>query len=292
MNTELAHIREEILDDHGLGEVDAAFWLAAHPEYAEEIRGFIQGLGYDPEAPDVPAADSLWSGVARRHLLRDPDAIGAWAENVGALIEEARAEARPPAPETAGNPVQASANAFTWTLGVAKRAAPTVTRLVIHKVLYFVEEAFQPGLVTKFNLGARGPFSPDLYLGESTAKARGWITVIGDPQVDLGPGGASAGAAESLAGRIPLRAAEALADFLSALGHDDLELLATVHWAAKSAITPGSTVGVAETKAAIAQTRTWEYKLKKAAYSDSGIRQALARLTELQLLPRGQIRLD
>lgn len=293
MDAELEQIREEIADDHEmLGHVDGDFWLAAHPEYAEEIRSFIRSLGYDPDVPNTPAPDPLWRDVARRHLLRDPDAIGAWAENVGALIAEARAEAQQPAPQMVNDPVQASADAFTWALGVAKQRAATVTRLVIHKVLYFVEEAFKPNLVPTFSLGARGPFSSDLYLGEARAKAKGWVLVTGDPQVDFGPGASSAAATESLVGRLPLRAAEALADFLSALSQDDLELLATVHWAAKGVLAGGGTVGVPETRTAIEKVRAWRYKLKKPAYSNDGIRQTLVRLAELQLLPGDQVRLE
>lgn len=293
MNDELDRIREEILEDQEFsGQVDADVWLASHPEYAEEIRSFIRSLGYDPDVPNTPAPDPLWRDVARRHLLRDPDAIGAWAENVGALIAEARAEAQQPSPQLANDPVQASADAFTWALGVAKHGTTTVTRLVIHKVLYFVEEAFKPNLVPTFSLGARGPFSSDLYLGEARAKAKGWVVVRGDPQVDFGPGASAAAATESLVGRLPLRAAEALADFLSALSQEDLELLATVHWAAKEVLAGGGTVGVPETRAGIDKVRAWRYKLKKPAYSDDGIRQTLVRLTELQLLPRDQVRLE
>ncbi|HEX6370847.1 MAG TPA: hypothetical protein VF006_18155 [Longimicrobium sp.] len=294
MNEELDRIREEILEDQEFfGDVDAEIWLAAHPEYAEEIRSFIRTLGYDPDVPNTQVPDSLWRNAARRHLLSGPHAIGAWAENVGALIAEARAEAQTTAPQATGDAVETSANAYTWALGVAKQATTAVTRLVIHKVLYFVEEAFKPNLVPAFSPGARGPFSPGLYRGEDRAKAKGWVVVTGDPQVDFGPGASPALAAESLVGRLPLRAAEALADFLSALSHEELEVLATVQWAAKKAINGGhAVVGVPETRAAIAQVPEWEYKTRTPAFSDSGIRQALVRLTELQLLPRERVRLE
>jgi hypothetical protein len=293
MSADLARIREEILEDQEFfGHVDAEVWLAAHPEYADDIRSFIRSLNIDPDVPNAPDPDPLWRNVARRHLLSEPHAVGAWAENVGALIAEARAEARRVAPYTA-DAVETSANAFTWALGVAKQAATTVTRLVIHKVLYFVEEAFQPNLVPAFSPGARGPFSPGLYRGEDRAKDKGWVVVTGDPRVDFGPAASSAAAAESLAGRLPLGAAEALADFLSALSHEELEVLATVHWAAKKAIGGGHTVvGVPEVRAAVARVREWEYKTRTPAFSDPGIRQALIRLTELQLLPRDKIRLE
>jgi hypothetical protein len=155
-----------------------------------------------------------------------------------------------------------------------------------------LEEAFSPGVVPAFSLGARGPFSPGLYRGEDHAKAKGWVVVAGDPQVDLGPGAASHDAAESLVGRLPLPAAEALAEFLSLQSHEELEVLATVHWVAREAVAAGRAVGVPDTKAAIAQIPEWEYKLKTPAFSDPGIRQALVRLTELQLLPRDQVRLE
>ena len=293
MSTRLpAALEEAILEEYEVLEnIDVEFWTSQYPEHREGILQYVEhitgGLPLDPlpvppPPPTVP--DPRIAEAIRRHMsdLRN--------ETFAALAERARRQPRV-APVQYGKKTRVRSAATAVASDDMARTRAVVTRKPAGKGLYLVSHLLHPGLDLYFTPGKHGPYCPDLPSLAGDAAARGWLFEGTGLQHVAGP--KIEEARETLASHLgDLELWDRSFEALGVLSDRELDVWATIHWAAQKKVLPGRRpITIQSVRDAIEGIEPWRREHGIKDFSDAEIRGALAGLVALGLLPQARVQL-
>jgi hypothetical protein len=299
MPDEIEQIKCELLERYEAGSVVDIFdWVSRYPQCREELLDFWVWLAGTPllseietetrpEERDQIAVDAvrqacLAISFGPQWLDKSFDFDPAEDDELGSALSQIRG--KPYRFQGRASKAFRKAVVYAW---IVQRLAPRrkqVTRLAAQKVSFVLERALCLGLFTDHQQKPLGPYDHKAKYrdAEPIATRSGWMLVQGS---DLEPGEF----AEKLCQYLPRYVrSESLAlrliERLERLADEELEVWATVIWAADAITVAGEKITVEALQSFLARSPEWSPKLRRASFCADALSSTLERLARLRLI--------
>lgn len=299
MRNDVERIKQDLMATYEDGRpIDIADWVTRYPDYRDEILSFWMWLSGTPRLHEIqatsrPEPNDRISGEAIRQACLavsfgpqwlkesfDPDP--AIDETLG--VELARIRAKAYRFQGKASKAFRKGVILAWVVQKLAVRRKQVTRLAAQKAVYVLERALNLGVFTDHQQKPLGPYDhrAKYHDAEPIAARGGWMRVSGSV---LEPGERTEEITRYLGRYIrsePL--ASRLIDLLARLTDEELEVWATIAWAARALASSGEPVTVSTVQDYLAQSTEWSAKLRRRSFRPGAIAGALTRLSRLRLL--------
>lgn len=270
------------------GRFDPAPWLAAHPEWHDELDRFFAVFGPALESSAETSPQVWWdaSGTTRqiqRNIAQIASVRSADAQETDlgrSLATLPESTVAPPSGGIQEYWMETKAAIFSFLVDTFRRKRRGQSgRYDANKSVYLDQRLYRLNLFEGFRPARYGMFNSALYRVEEFAQARGWVNLVEGRRYRAGP---KVEEALSLARArvVDPALAQRLADHLAENRHA-LELWGMVDFASLKLVEQGQRITVSAIVETLKGVKEWQWKEDLYPF----VPEALAHLIRLELVP-------